>query len=252
MGAARLLAKGWVVFCLFAGAHGLFLALTRGQDIQSAARFAGLCVLLFGAMGLLFAGGFGVAEIGISSLSISRLRRSYWPSFDGLVFCAFVGLILLVQTVLVHEIGGTPAGQALLGSVHFVVPGERALIRRLSACGYDDAHIYSIALASAVAWLLAFVFVAASASRIALAAGIVRLERMRFPSSFGPTLLAALYGMVAVIGIQLLFVGSAYNFLGCGMLTGITGAALSGLAPLTLAYLIFAALVMLKASGPAD
>ena len=31
MGAARLLAKGWVVFCLFAGAHAFNLALGRGE-----------------------------------------------------------------------------------------------------------------------------------------------------------------------------------------------------------------------------
>jgi len=60
MGIARLLAKGWVVFCLFAGAHALRIALASGLGLASSALAIGICVILFVAMGLLFVGGFGV------------------------------------------------------------------------------------------------------------------------------------------------------------------------------------------------
>jgi hypothetical protein len=61
---------------------------------------------------------------------------------------------------------------------------------------------------------------------------------------------AAVFGSVAIVGIQLLFVGSAYPWLACSAFTNITGAVLIGLAPLLLAYLIFAALATLRASNP--
>ena len=35
MGIARLLAKGWIVFCLFAGAHALRIALVSGLPLAS-------------------------------------------------------------------------------------------------------------------------------------------------------------------------------------------------------------------------
>ena len=56
-----MLAKGWVVFCLFAGAHALRIALASGLALASSAFAIGICVLLFAAMGLLFVGGFGVS-----------------------------------------------------------------------------------------------------------------------------------------------------------------------------------------------
>ena len=61
MGFARLLAKSWVVFCLVAGAHALRIALASGVPLASSAFAIGICVVLFTAMGLLFAGGFGAA-----------------------------------------------------------------------------------------------------------------------------------------------------------------------------------------------
>ena len=56
--------------------------------------------------------------------------------------------------------------------------------------------------------------------------------------------------MVAVVGIQFLFVGSAYPWFHCSAFADITGALLIGLAPLMLAYLIVAALASLLASSP--
>ena len=56
MGMARLLAKGWIVFCLFAAAHALRLNLQQGQSLGSSLPGIGICALLFIAMGLLFVG----------------------------------------------------------------------------------------------------------------------------------------------------------------------------------------------------
>ena len=61
MGIARLFAKGWIIFCLFAGAHALRLALLQGRPLDSSLPGIGICALLFMAMGLLFVGGFGVS-----------------------------------------------------------------------------------------------------------------------------------------------------------------------------------------------
>ena len=55
---------------------------------------------------------------------------------------------------------------------------------------------------------------------------------------------------LGVIGIQFLFVGSAYPWLHCSAFANVTGALLIGLAPLMLAYLIVAALASLMASAP--
>jgi hypothetical protein len=250
MGVARLLAKGWVMFCLFAGAHGFYLALARGDDPAAAAKAVAIAVFLFGAMGLLFVAGFGAAASGNTPLLARFRMRRLLPSFDGAVFAAFVIAVFAAQVFLVPEIGASLPAQGLHKAMYFVVPGESALVARLSDCGYNQPLIYSIALSLAISWLLAIIFIASAAARIGIAAGLLRLERLQRGSSFGPTLLAALYGIAAIVSFQLLFMGSAYPFLACRALTGIAGAALTGLAPLMLAYLIFAALVTLKASGP--
>ena len=51
MGVARLLAKAWIAFCLFAGAHEVALQMAAGQDVASALQQAGVCIALFLAMG---------------------------------------------------------------------------------------------------------------------------------------------------------------------------------------------------------
>jgi hypothetical protein len=249
MGVARLLAKGWIVFCLFAGAHGIDIALVRGGNPLAAAQFAGVCVFLFGAMGLLFVAGFGAASGAAPSWSRLKLRHLL-PRFDGIMFLVFVAAVFALQAFFLWSIGASAPAQALQKAMYFLIPGVRQIVVRLNACGVDQNHIYYVQLASAVAWLLAIVYVASAASRISLNAGLVRLERVRQHSSFGPTLSAALYGIVAIIGIQLLLMGSVYPFIGCRAFGGIAGALLTGLAPLMLAYLIVAALVTLKASAP--
>ncbi|HXC54437.1 MAG TPA: hypothetical protein VNU97_04015 [Rhizomicrobium sp.] len=249
MGVARLLAKGWVVFCLFAGAHAVALALGRGEAPLDALREIGVCVLLFGAMGLLFVGGFG-ASSGLGGRPLlARLKPHHlMPGFNEMVFLAFVILSFVDQVFVAPAALGSAPAAALQNALFFVVPGQRALATALGACALDGGRLF----ACAFTWLLAIVFVASAASRIGLTAGLLRLERMVRPSSFGPTLLAALYGVVAIVAFQLLFVGSAYPWLACSAFTDITGALLIGLAPLMLAYLIVAALATLRASGPAQ
>ncbi len=255
MGVARLLAKGWVVFCLFAGAHALNLALGRGEAPSEALLQIGVCVLLFGAMGLLFIAGFGASSGAGARAFLNRLKlRHFVPGFDAVVFLAFVALSLVNQVYV------APAGRggqlavlihnAMLVTIpstdYYLIPGQAALTHAMDACNLNGSRF----LAGAFTWLLAVIYVASAASRIGLTAGLIRLEQALRPSAFGPTLLAVLYGIVAIVGFQLLFVGSAYPWLDCTAFTDITGAVLIGLTPLALAYLIVAALATLKASGP--
>jgi len=77
-----------------------------------------------------------------------------------------------------------------------------------------------------------------------------RLEMTGKPEIIGPALRALLFGLVAVIGIQFLYLGSAFPLLGCRAYADITGALLMSLAPLMLAYIIVAALASLLAASP--
>ncbi|MBV9541999.1 MAG: hypothetical protein JO167_12110 [Alphaproteobacteria bacterium] len=246
MGVARLLAKGWVVFCLFAGGHAFMLGLGRGEDPLDAAQLVGVCVLLFGAMGLLFIGGFG-ASFSSGQPLLTRLRPHHlMPGFNEVVFVLFAALSFANQVFIAPALLGGPLENAVESAIYFVMPGQRALVETLQACSLDSGRIF----ASAFAWLLSIIYVASAVSRIGLTAGLIRLERALRPSAFGPTLLAAMYGLVAIVAIQLICVGTAYPWLDCGAFTDMTGDVLIGLAPLMLAYLIVAALATLKASGP--
>ena len=248
MGVARLLAKGWVVFCLFAGAHALVLALRQGEPFFAALAAVTVCVVLFAAMGLLFVGGFG-ASFGSGS-PWTRIRpRDFKPDFNEIVFVAFLALSFALQAFFVAPSIGNSVYEALQRAIYFAVPGQIVLARRLLGCQLGP-HILRMALNSAFTWLLAIIFVASAVSRIGLTAGLLRLERMRNPSAFGLTLLAAIYGFVAIVGFQLFYVGSIYPWLGCAAFIDVAGAVLTGLLPLLLAYLIVAALATLKASGP--
>ncbi|HMH66025.1 MAG TPA: hypothetical protein VK515_10580 [Rhizomicrobium sp.] len=247
MGIARLLAKGWIIFCLFAGAHALRFALLQGQP-AAALPAIGICALLFLAMGLLFVGGFGVSASHFGATPwLQRFRPSHLlPGFNEAVFLLFVILSFLNQAFVAPvniDHGGVGA---LENAIYFVVPGQRALVSSLDACTMDGGRVF----AAAFAWLLAIIYLASAASRLKLQAGLIRLEAGDRPQLLGPTLRAFLFGIVAVVGIQFLFVGSAYPWLNCSAFADITGALLIGLAPLMLAYLIVAALASLMASAP--
>ncbi len=243
MGIARLLAKGWVVFCLFAGAHSLHMAVASGQPAGDAIAQVGLRVLLFSAMGLLFIGGYG-ASAGHAGEIIARLKpRQFVPGFNELVFIAFAILSFANQVFFAPE--HMAGGAALQAAIGYVVPGQRALDDQLS-CGLDGGRIF----ASAFTWLLAIIYVASAVQRLRLAAGIIRIERTVRPEPLGALTVAFALGIAAILGIQLFFVGSIYPWLSCAAFTDVRGALLIGLAPLMLAYLIVAALASALATGP--
>jgi hypothetical protein len=242
MGVARLLAKGWIVFCLYAGAHALVRALGANIPVVVALQQIGICIALFGAMGLLFVGGYGAA----SSHLLGRLRPNQLaPGFNEIVFLVFAGAGFFMQAVYApaHLTGPIPG--SLEAAIRFAVPGQRALEAGLGVCGLDGGRM----LSSAFAWTLAFIFLGSALSRVRLAAGIVRLERKYRPEPLGATMLALIFGIASLAGFQLLFMGTGYGFVPCGLLSGVLGDVLIGIAPLMLSYLILAALTDLLALG---
>jgi hypothetical protein len=243
MGVTRLLAKGWTLFCLFAGAHALSFSLARGEPVVDALFSVGVTTLLFAAMGLLFVGGFGAAA-GLPDWR--RLRPHHLiPGFDEIVFIVFVALSFADQLLFapLHIEDGV-AG-AVQAAISFVVPGQRALIAALAPCGLDGGRVF----ASSFAWLLALVYLGSAVSRLKLRAGILRLERAQRPEALGPMVHALVLGALSVAGLQLLYVGSVFRFLPCSLYADVTGATLIGLAPLMLAYLIVAGLASAMATG---
>jgi hypothetical protein len=246
MGAARLLARAWIVFGLYA--TGLALKRTldaglAGEDLRQTA----VCAMLFGAMGLLFIAGYGLAPGTAFPRVFSRLKPVHLaPGFNDLVFAAFVLLAFGVQTGFAPGHGDGVAVAALMGALRFAVFGQHVLEDRLAACGLDGGR----ALASAFSWLLAFVFLGSALSRIRLAAALVRLERKARPEALGPQALAFAVGIASVVGIQAFYLGTAYALLPCRELAGISGDVLVGLGPLGLSYCILAALTNLVALNP--
>jgi hypothetical protein len=242
---ARLLAKGWVVFCLYAGGHALVLALQRGAEPLRAAEMIGVCGLLFLAMGLLFVGGYAIAtDHGHAPRGIAAGRLL--PGFNEIVFAAFAAASFVNQNWLAPLFLQSPVADAIRSAIFFAVPGQRALEDTLTPLGLDGGRFF----ASAFAWLLAIIFVGSAASRLRLSAGLIRLERAKRPEALGDATLALLQGVLAVGGIQLLYVGTAYAMLPESIYTEVAGAILIGLAPLMLAYLIVVACANLLATGP--
>jgi len=247
MGIARLLAKGWIIFCLFAGAHALRLSLMQGLPLENSLPAIGICALLFTAMGLLFVSGFGASAGHGGGPWLARFRPHHMlPAFNEAVFLIFVVLSFINQAFVAPGVLNRGGAGALENAIYFVIPGQRALVHALEGCTLDGGR----AFAGAFAWLLAIIYLASASSRLRLQAGLIRLEAGERPALLGPTLRAFLFGIVAVVAIQFLFVGSAYPWMNCSAFADITGALLIGLAPLMLAYLIVAALASLMASAP--
>jgi hypothetical protein len=251
MGIARLLAKGWLLFCIVAGAHALNLAMASGMAPPDAWLAIGVCVALFAAMGLLFIGGFGVSG-GLPSAQggtplIQWLRPHHFiPGFNEIVFLVFVLISFIVQVWAAPRLLDQPAALALEQAVMFAIPGQHALVRGLDACNMDGGR----GLAAAFSWTLAAIYLASACSRLKLQAGLIRLEQGAKPEIIGPALRAFLYGAAAVAAIQFLVMGSAFPLLGCRAYADITGQLLTGLAPLMTAYLAVAAMASLLASAP--
>ncbi len=247
MGVARLLAKAWFVFCLFAGAYELQRALSAGDSVGQAAGPIAVCVLLFGAMGLLFAAGFGVSASPLGPSMFGQLKpANFLPGFNEIVFLAFAAATFFAQTAYLptHVSGGVLG--TLQDVVYFFVPGQRALDDRLSVCMLDGGRT----VASALSWILATIFLGSALSRVRLAAAIARLERAAHPEPLGPNILTFLLGLIAVALIQLFYIGWVFSLLPCDMLIDLTGELAIGLGPLALAYLIAAAITDLLSLGP--
>ncbi len=248
MGPARLLAKGWVLVCLFAGAHALRFALQSGGDVTIVVPQVIVSILLFAAMGLLFVGGYGAsgANLRLHNLNLQSLK---WPrarpGFNEVVFLAFVVLSYLDQVLYAsYHIGGKIT-EGLEGALYFAVPGQAVIVDHLGDCALDGGRVF----ASSFSWLLAIIFAGSAISGLRHTAAVIRLERAARPESLSPTTVAAVLGIAAVIGIQCIFVGSPLALLPCSTLAGVPGSLLIGQAPLLLSYLIFAALAALLASG---
>ena len=247
MGMARLLAKGWAVFCVFAGAHALVFALERGTELPEAVRTIAVCTLLFAAMGLLFVGGYAAAtDHGHPAIAGGLKPRHFVPGFNEFTFVFFAALSFANQIWFAPQFMQNGAVDALKAAIYFAVPGQRALDMALAQNALDGGRVF----AAAFAWLLGAIFLASATSRLRLAAGLIRLERSKRPEALGPSTLALLLGALSVVGIQFLFVGTAFKFLPGSIYTEIAGEVLIGLGPLMLAYLIFAALANLLATGP--
>lgn len=251
MGVSRLLAKAWIVTCLFAGAHALRFALLSGGDPWVAVSPVLVAMALFAAMGLLFVGGYGVAQDVFHQRAnpIFKVDRPPHPVpwFNDVVFVLFAALSFADQVWYAPQHLSGPITDALERALYFAVPGHAAVVGRLSDCALGGGRV----LASSFAWLLALVFAASAISRLKQTADAIRIDRLLHPQSLSPMGLAAVLGIVAVVGIQCLFVGSPLTLLPCSVYAGLPGAMLIGLAPLVFAYSVFAALAALLASGSA-
>jgi len=241
MGAARLLAKGWIAFCLYTG------ALALGGTSAGTGGTIVVCLLLFGAMGILFVAGYGLSAGHVHPPSPSQLKpQDLVPGFNELVFIAFALVLLLVQLFFAPAWHEGPAIDALESAIRFVVFGQHALETSLLFCHADGGRLFT----SSLSWTLALIYLGSALSRLRLGATIVRFERKRRPEALGAQPLAFVLGLVAVAGTQLLYMGTAYTLLPCRALGGLFGGAMIGIGPLMLAYLIAAALTNLLALGP--
>jgi hypothetical protein len=247
MGIARLLAKGWIIFCLFAGAHALWSAAAAKPPALQSVPGIIVSVLLFTAMGLLFTGGYGISAREGHMPLLARLKPHHLlPGFNAIVFMGFAILSFVDQIALAPRYHSGIFADALESAMAFVTPSQNALAQSLVACSLDGGRVFAFAFS----WLLALVFLGSALSRLRLAAGLLRLERAERPEVLGPIVHAAVLGVATLISFQFLFMGSVFSWLGCNTLNSLPGMVLIGLAPLMLSYLIVAALTALMAVGP--
>jgi hypothetical protein len=248
MGVSRLLAKAWVVSCLFAGAHALRAAVFSSGNPWPAVLQVAAAMLLFTAMGLLFVGGYGVSRDAFHVRTIFKFGAKTprtMPMFNDVVFLVFAVLSFVVQVWYAPRHLSGPITEAVENALYFAIPGNAMVITRLDECAIDGGRVF----ASSAAWLLALVFAASAISRLKQTADAMRVDRMLHPQSLSPMGLAAVLGIVAVAGIQCLFVGSPIALLPCSAFVSLPGTLLIGFAPLMFAYVVHAALAALLASG---
>lgn len=245
MGLARLIARAWVAVCLYAGAMALRFEASASADSVSTLISVVGCTALFLAMGLVFTGG-GIFLSGHAGILKRRWRRTHpWRfgcGFDEAVFIAFAVVSFLDLAFFAPEHLSAPMTVAVERAAYFAVPGQRAFVSLARPCLFDGGRI----LTSAVSWCLAIVYLGSALSRLKRRAGERRLLAAVRPDLVGGRGEAILLAAVSVVGIQLLYVGSAYGWLACSFYTGVAGALLVGLAPLMLAYAIVEALTLLS------
>ncbi|HEY6577914.1 MAG TPA: hypothetical protein VIY09_01200, partial [Rhizomicrobium sp.] len=124
MGAARLLAKGWIVFCLYAGGLELGRAVSGGVPFFAAIGPVLVCVLLFGAMGCLFISGYGLSAGHLRPPLPSALKPAdFVPGFNEFVFMVFTFLVFCTQAFRAPARAGA-AIDALESAIRFVVIGQ--------------------------------------------------------------------------------------------------------------------------------
>jgi hypothetical protein len=251
MGVSRLLAKAWVVTCLFAGAHALRTVILSSADPWPVVLQVLAATLLFSAMGLMFVGGYGVSRdaFHVRAVAIFKpgTRPRAMPMFNDIVFLAFAAVSFLVQVWYAPRHLSGPVTEAIENALYFAIPGNAMVITRLDECAIDGGRVF----ASSAAWLLGVVFAASAISRLKQTADAMRVDRMLHPQSLTPMGLAAALGIVAVVGIQCLFVGSPIALMPCSAFIGLSGQLLIGFAPLFFSYVVYAALAALLASGGA-
>lgn len=229
-GLARLLAKAWIIFCLYAG--GLASVWYWGGEGSLDGFLAAIAVpvVLFIALGLVFAAGY---------LVLARHGTPHRPfvfiiGFNEAVFVAFTAISFLNQAFFApgHLAGLLP--DALERALYSAIPGQRALVAMLRPCMIDGGRIFT----SGITWCLAIIYLGSALSRLKITATILRLSAEA--GSTGPVA-AVLLGLVSLAGIYALYIGGLYARLSCSFLAGIGGGVLIGLAPLMLAYVIGAA-----------
>jgi hypothetical protein len=246
----RLLAKAWTLSCLYAGAVALNSAFAGSSDVPAALIAIAGTVLLFLAMGLVFAAG-GLFLSGRASM----LKRKWWRKhpfrlecgFDEGVFVVFAVLSFADQAFFAPRHLSGAVTTALEQAIYFAVPGQRAFVGLARPCLFDGGRIF----ASAFSWSLALIYLGSTLSRLKLRVARIRLRRAAAPAAAGGRVDTVFLSVATIAGIQLLYVGSGYTFMPCSMLAGVAGALVVGLAPLMLAYAAVACLSLLCAAGKA-
>ncbi|MGB8601309.1 MAG: hypothetical protein WCD42_03845 [Rhizomicrobium sp.] len=227
-GLARLLAKAWIIFCLYAGGLASGWYWSAGGDLVRFGAVIALPVVLFAALGLVFAAGY---------LVLARHGAPHRPfvfivGFNEAVFVAFTLISFINQVFFAPwHLDGTLSA-ALERALYSAIPGQRALVAMLRPCMIDGGRIFT----SGITWCLAIIYLGSALSRLKITATIIRLSDDA--GGMGSVAVAILLGLISLAGIYALYIGGIYALFSCSFLAGIGGGLLIGLAPLMLAYAI--------------
>lgn len=238
-GLARLFAKGWIIFCLYAGALACGTYWTGGGTLTGLVSAIILPVLLFGALGLAFTGGF-LYLAGHGDPSVWRRPFSTPIGFNEAVFVAFAVLSLANQLFIAPHFLSGRLTDGLERALYYAVPGQRALVYQMRLCMTDGGRIF----AAGISWCLAIIYLGSALSRLKLTVAILRLA-----PAWGVRggCAALVLSLIALVGIYFLYIGALYSHLSCRFVAGISGSMLIGLVPLMLSYCLAASLAAASA-----